>query len=375
MAERPKILIIDDEEVILDSCASILRAEKYEVAAAPDGTRGLEQAREFRPDVTVVDLKMPGLSGHDVIERLRALDPDAVVVVITGYATVSSAVESMRRGAYDFLPKPFTPDEFRLILRRALEKRRLVLETAALRREREILRKHYAAIVSHELKSPLAAMQQMLFALVEELAPRITEEQKERLERMKVRIGDLLQIIHRWLRMLSVDMSRIRETFRTVSPSEIVAKAVESVQPLAVRKSIELTTSVDGTVGTVNGDEGTLIEALINVVGNAVEYSPPGSRVTIRTRSEGDQVLIAVTDTGAGIADVDLPRIFDDFYRGGAGAEGEGGCGLGLPLSRRLVRAHGGDISVTSRPGQGSTFVIRLPSQGADASSRAPAGE
>jgi FixJ family two-component response regulator len=290
MAERPKILIIDDEEVILDSCASILHAEKYEVAAAPDGTRGLEQAREFRPDVTVVDLKMPGLSGHDVIERLRALDPDAVVVVITGYATVSSAVESMRRGAYDFLPKPFTPDEFRLILRRALEKRRLVLETAALRREREILRKHYAAIVSHELKSPLAAMQQMLFALVEELAPRITEEQQERLERMKVRIGDLLQIIHRWLRMLSVDMSKIRETFRTVSPPAIVAKAVESVQPLAVRKSIELTTSVDGTVGAVNGDEGTLIEALINVVGNAVEYSPPGSRVTIRTRSEGDQI-------------------------------------------------------------------------------------
>ena len=107
-------------------------------ATAMDGTFGLEMVREFQPDIIFVDLKMPGISGFDVLERIHTFDPTIVSIVITGYATVDSAVEAIKKGAYDFLPKPFTPDEFRVITGRAIERRRLVLETSALRREREI---------------------------------------------------------------------------------------------------------------------------------------------------------------------------------------------------------------------------------------------
>ena len=148
-----KILIIDDEKVVLDSCTQILKDEPHEVAVASDGSRGLELVEEFRPDLVFVDLKMPGISGFEVLEKVQEVDPTIVTIVITGYATVSSAVDAMKSGAYDFLPKPFTPDEFRLVTRRGLEKRALVLETQALRQEKEMLRENFAAIVSHEMKS------------------------------------------------------------------------------------------------------------------------------------------------------------------------------------------------------------------------------
>jgi len=101
-----KILIIDDEEVVLDSCTEILQGSDYEITTATDGGRGLKLVQEFRPDLVFVDLKMPGISGFEVLEKIREHDSTVVTIVITGYATVSSAVEAMKKGAYDFLPKP-----------------------------------------------------------------------------------------------------------------------------------------------------------------------------------------------------------------------------------------------------------------------------
>ena len=143
-----KILIIDDEEIVLDSCERILAGRNYEIFTAPNGTVGLETLKNVHPDLIFVDLKMPGISGFDVLEGIQSIDPNIVCIVITGFATVSSAIEAMKKGAYDFLPKPFTPDELRLITKRGVDRRKLVLETIALRREKEMLRENFAAIIN-----------------------------------------------------------------------------------------------------------------------------------------------------------------------------------------------------------------------------------
>ncbi|MBI3950555.1 MAG: hybrid sensor histidine kinase/response regulator [Acidobacteria bacterium] len=361
MEDKYKILIIDDEEVVLDSCTQILEGGNYQIATAADGSLGLQLAQEFQPDLVYVDLKMPGISGFEVLEKIRAVDPTMVTIVITGYATVSSAVEAMKKGAYDFLPKPFTPDEFRLITQRGLEKRRLVLETMALRREKEMLREHFAAIVSHELKSPLSAIQQNLFVVAEELSSKLTERQKSRFERMKSRIDDLLKLIHTWLRVMSVDISKIKERFEPISVVSSIATAIESVQPQAMRKDIEIVTSVEEPLRPVDGDEGSLTEALVNIIGNAIKYSYVGSTVFVRAEEKEDNVLISVSDTGVGISKEELPLIFDDFYSGKAGQAVERGSGLGLAITRRIIEAHNGSVSVESELGKGSTFVICLP--------------
>lgn len=357
-----KILIIDDEEVVLDSCTQVLADGTCQVTTAGNGAQGLKLLEEgFQPDLIFLDLKMPGLSGLEVLEKIRTRDPLKVVIVITGFATVTSAIDAMKRGAFDFLPKPFTPAELRLISQRGLEHNRLVQQTVALRREKEMLRENFAAIISHELKSPLGAIQQNLYALTDDLGDQLTETQKELCERLRTRLDDLLKLIHSWLRIMMVDMRELRETFQPIPVAVVVAKAVDTARVHATRKAIEIKIELPEPPPHVQGDEGSLTEVVVNLLGNAVKYSFPNSSILVRVQSSGSQVLIAVTDTGVGIAKEDLPHLFQDFSRGHAQPDGVAGCGLGLAISRRIVEVHDGSITVESLPGKGSTFTIRLP--------------
>lgn len=133
----PAILVVDDEKIIRDGCIKILSKEGWAVQTASSGAEGLQRIGEQSFDLLLLDLKMPGLSGMEVLQRLRASHPDLLIVVITGYATVESAVEAMKAGAYDFIPKPFTPDQLRIVVHRALEKKTLEQEAKLWRLERE----------------------------------------------------------------------------------------------------------------------------------------------------------------------------------------------------------------------------------------------
>lgn len=361
METQSKILIIDDEEIVLDSCLQILSGSEFDIRTAEDGLLGLSLIDEFRPDLIYVDLKMPGISGFEVLEKIKEIDPTIVTVVITGFATINSAVEAMQKGAFDFLPKPFTPDELRLITRRGLEKRKLVLETLALRREKELLREQFAAIVSHELKSPLAAVQQYLFSLSGELSEQLSEDQLRRFERIQARIDELMKLIHTWLRAISVNIESIRENFQPTSIQTFLIKAVESIEPHATRKAISIQTKIEDDIHPVFGDEGTLVEAIVNIAGNAIKYSPAGSVIEITAKKREDQIVIIVRDEGIGIPKEDLPFIFEDFYTSASDQRAERGSGVGLALTKRIIDAHHGTIIVESELGKGSTFEIYLP--------------
>jgi len=360
MENQTKILIIDDEEVVLDSCTQILKGSGHLIVTAADGTKGLLLLQEFHPDLVFVDLKMPGISGFEVLEKIHELDSTIVTVVITGFATVSSAVDAMKKGAYDFLPKPFTPDEFRLITRRSLERRRLVLEAISLRREKELLREQFASIVSHELKAPLGAVQQNLFALEFELLNVLNESQKEKVARLKTRIDEMLKMINSWLRVISVDINKLKESFTQIDITLPIRNALESNGQLATRKGITVETEFIPELPKVNGDALSLTEVFVNIIGNAIKYSPNRSNIHVKTERQADKILVSVKDNGVGISQQDLPHIFEGFYRGQSGIS-EAGHGIGLAVSRQIVDAHDGSITVNSEQGKGTTFVIILP--------------
>src|SRR4030066_173497 len=139
MPDQVQILVIDDEQIMREGCSRILSKDGLVVICAENGNQGLEEikSRPEQMDVILLDLMMPGMSGMEVLDQIRIFDPNLLVIVITGYATVESAVEAMKKGAYDFIPKPFTPDQLRIVVRRALERRTLQKETEFLRKERE----------------------------------------------------------------------------------------------------------------------------------------------------------------------------------------------------------------------------------------------
>jgi len=139
MPDQANILVIDDEQIMRDGCSRILSRDGCSVLCADNGSQGLEEIKSHpeKMDVILLDLMMPGMSGMEVLDHIRTFDPNLLVIVITGYATVESAVEAMKKGAYDFIPKPFTPDQLRIVVRRALERRTLQKETEFLRRERD----------------------------------------------------------------------------------------------------------------------------------------------------------------------------------------------------------------------------------------------
>lgn len=361
LEKTPRILIIDDEEVILDSCRQILRKDNYQLSTVSNGELGLKVLIEFKPDLVFVDLKMPGLSGFEVLKKIRDIDPNIISIVITGFSTVNSAVDAMKNGAYDFLPKPFTPEEFRIITSRGLDRRKLVLETISLKREKEMLKEHFAAVVSHELKSPLGVVQQNLYLLEDELSQILNQNQKERIERMKSKINDLINIIHTWLRVISVDANKLKENFKEISIEMVISKAIENFQSQAKRNGVEITSKIYSSTALVIGDEGTLVEAIGNLLGNAIKFSKPGGQIKIQIEEVGDQMVVSIVDKGIGISKEDLPYIFEDFYTGDSGQKVEKSSGLGLAITRRIIEAHNGSISVSSELGIGSTFTIKLP--------------
>jgi signal transduction histidine kinase len=362
MNDRYTILIIDDEEVVRDSCTHILAKGNFRIHTAEDGDRGLKMTEEFKPDLVFVDLKMPGLSGLEVLERINRFDPTIVTIVITGYATIISAVDAMKRGAYDFLPKPFSADEFRLITRRAVEKRKLLLDAITLRHEKEMLRENFTSIVSHELKSPLLAVQQNLYVILDGMVGELNPTQREMMERVKNRVDSLLRLINTWADMTSIDVSELKKRFKPLDIPSLVSKAVEVLQAQAVANNVTLVTDCARSVEPVNGDEGTLLEVFMNIIGNAIKFSERDNSVSIKIEGGDGELHVSVSDKGVGIQKEDIPFVFDDFYRGKVQARGaEMGSGLGLAISKRIINAHGGSITVESEPGKGSTFTVVLP--------------
>jgi signal transduction histidine kinase len=206
----------------------------------------------------------------------------------------------------------------------------------------------------------LSAVQQNLFALEFELEKTMTEDQKSKFERVKARIGDMLKLINSWLRVITVDINKLKEGFKPLSVAEPIRAAIENLAPLAARKGIQVEFS-PGDLPAVNGDSLSLSEVFINIIGNSLKYSPDGTTVTISTQVKDKCVRVSVRDEGIGISAEDLPHIFDGFYRGKSGQEAAAGHGIGLAVARQIVEAHDGAVSAESEPGKGTTFIVSLP--------------
>lgn len=359
--DSPKVLVIDDEEIARISCQRVLGREHIPVTLAGSGHEGLDILMREPHDVVLVDLKMPEMDGVEVARRIRNYDPNIVTIIITGYATIESAVAVMKEGAYDYLPKPFTPDELLIVVRRGLEKRRLDRESRALREEKEAMERNFITMVTHQLRSPLAAVFQYLEVLLGNIGGELNDVQREMLERIGERIDGLLQLINDWLDLSRIQAGEISHRLESVGLGSCIDSALAGLELAAKTKQLKLVTDIPANLPPVRVDPSSFREVLSNLISNAIKYNRPGGEVQIRGFEQGERVVVEVEDNGFGIDNREIPFIFEQFYRSRAKEiRGEQGTGIGLAIVDKIVRAHGGHIEVRSRIGQGSVFSVYI---------------
>lgn len=362
MTKNPKILVIDDDDAMRESCCMVFDKDGYEAIGAEDGFKGLELVTDKKPDLVLVDLKMPGISGMEVLERLRDMDSDIVSIVITGYATIDSAIEAMKKGAYDYLPKPFSPDELRMITRRAIEKRELIQRSKELELEKEKMKEKYISMVTHQLKSPIAAVQEYLEVILGNMAGEVQPEQRKMLERSKVRLNGLLALIKNWLSLSRIDSDSLTQNFEQVNIMDILKKAIESVKPLASKKGVTIQFEHIQDFPELKGDAGALLQAFVNLLDNGIKYNKDNGTIKVSVIRDKCFLRIDFSDTGVGMPEGKIPFIFEEFYKCSENVKDRvDSNGLGLSIVKRIIDAHSGIIDVKSKQGEGSVFSVYLP--------------
>jgi signal transduction histidine kinase len=359
--KKPLILIIDDEEALRDGCRQALEKSGYTVLTAGEGVEGIKIARDNKPDITFVDLKMPGISGMEIIEILSKDIPDIVLIMITGYATILSAVEAIQKGAYDYLPKPFSPDQLRTVARRGLDHRNLKIETRKLREEKERMEKSFITFVSHEMRSPLVVIRQYIESLKAIAGDRFDKDVTDIIERCRKRIQNLEELIEHWLDLSRIENGTFAQKKEPLRLSDVISRSVEEMMPICNERGIALEVNVPENLFQIVGDQEGLVRVFINIIGNATKYTPEGGKIAVSARNGEYYVTVDISDTGSGIPQDKLPFIFEPFFRAGGKEERHRGSGLGLTFCKRIMDSHGGEIDATSKEGEGTTFILRFP--------------
>ena len=356
------VFVIDDDEIIRLSCEQILKKAGFKVEIFASGIEGIERLKQVRPPLLVVDIKMPELDGFEVIKIVRKIDPDVVIVVITGYATIETAVDAMKMGAYDFLPKPFTPGELRMIIERGFERWRLARETKVLRKQKEEVERKFVTLVSHQLKGPLAAVKQYLDVLLYTGKDQFHGETLEWISRSQARINEMLSLIHDWLMMAKLDRGSLCDRAASSDIGKIIENVVQEYQQLPSSKNLTLGAEIAQGLPEVRGDAVSLSMLVGNLVSNAVKYNIAGGTVQVRAVGDGKWITIEVSDTGLGIPDSFRPHLFEEFYRVKTPeTQNIPGTGLGLVICKKIVDELGGSIEVDSKEGEYTTFTVKLP--------------
>ena len=362
---RPRLLVIDDEQGFRDLAAFEFGSRGYDVLTAADGNEAVLKAGGRDIDVVISDMAMPGMSGIDTLSVLKSIDPKIEVIMATGFATLETAVESMKRGAYDYITKPFQIDDLERLVSRALDKRRLSLQVDELK-EINRFKSEFLANMSHELRTPMNAILGYTSLHLDGIYGPLTGKQEEALRRVEAGGKNLLQLINGILDLSKIAAGRMPVYLEEFSLAELAGEVTGMLDILAKAKKLKLEAAIPADV-RVRADRTKLKQALINLVGNGIKFTSEGG-VFIEYESDPKKsyVSLKVRDTGIGIKPHDMPLLFQEFRQLDASTTREyGGTGLGLVISRKFVQLMGGNVTAESRPGEGSVFTIVLPAESA----------
>lgn len=490
MEEKSNILVVDDERGIREGCKRILAAEGYLVDVAENGKVALEMVKSKTYDLILVDLMMPVMGGIELMEQVKRIDPEAIMIVITGFATIETAVDAIKSGAYDYVPKPFTPEQLMAVVGRGIETRRLRIQAKRLMEERdqrllevaketsklrtivnsmtdgiivinqerqlvlwnpaaikmlnlkeklevgrpfqevilhqnlvEIINRAFAsdssryttiseeitlpppesqtimvnvspirdemgqelgvvctlrditslkeidriksqfvAMVTHELRAPVAAIEGYLNAFLEGTLGSDPQVYRPMLERARQRARSLLELVNDLLYYSKLEAKGIKRNKEPLNIANIIVNTVELLKNQGESKELQFIIDVPDNLPLIEADRAEMEQLFTNLISNAIKYNVKKGQVIVSARPNSNFLEVKVQDTGIGIPNEDLPHIFDEFYRvSGPKTRYTTGTGLGLSIVKKIVESHFGRIYVESKVDKGTTFTVSFP--------------
>ncbi|MFZ4855070.1 MAG: response regulator [Desulfuromonadaceae bacterium] len=381
MAKQPeKILIVDDEPDIAQVLKLHLEEFGYITSWAADGETALQQLWSNGYDLVLLDMRMSGISGIDVLQRIRDNGFDSAVIMMTAHGNESLVVDCMKAGAADYVAKPFDIDDIMIRMERALENRRTVKLKKILEQEKE----DFVFMLSHDMKNPLTAVIGSIDIMREGRLGAVNSEQAEYLQSAIESCQEVVTMIDNLLDMQRFDTGKMQSRISPVNPCTLLESTVRIFSAAAKRENITLSLDVQAMEPEIAADISLLSRVFANLIGNALKFVPDGGEITISCdgpeRSQlrnaeieaADRsgvcsatdrfVRISVSDNGIGVSSNDLTNIFERYVQSdNPSKRSHGGAGLGLAFCRKAVESFGGCIWAENNEGEGSSFIILLP--------------
>jgi signal transduction histidine kinase len=380
--------VVDDDPLVTQSLGTALRLETgYEVQAHTSGASALTSMVEHPPDVLITDFKMPGMDGLQLLRATRQAYPDAVLILLTGYADKESAIRAINDvGIWQYVEKPWVLDDLLIKVHSGLERRNLTRKLDAA--NRELLREHAEqgrALASlerahGELKAAherlveaerLSAVGRVVSGIAHEIGNQLAlvgyaQAIKEKVKDGDPEVAEFAGVIVSAHERLAAMVAEIKDFARGQEssplerePADVVACVEAALTILRYDREVARCKLIsDLTAGPLARlHRGKFTQVVINLVRNAAQASPPGAEIVVRVWQEDDEVMVEVEDHGAGMPPELLARVGEPFFT----TRGERGTGLGLSISRRIVQEHRGRLDLSSRPGVGTRARIVLP--------------
>ena len=384
--EKLKILIVDDEPGMRTAVARALTGftvsvdeirtiVSFDLIQAASGEEAVLKLESEKPDLMLLDHKLPGITGLDVLAWLSDRKTDILIIMMTAYASIEAAVTATKKGAFDFLSKPFTPAELRASVRKAVGHLIALRRARMLEEERRRVRFQFISVLAHELKAPLAAIEGYLYVLKDPIACADTATRDLAVDRCLIRLGGMKKLILDLLDLTRLESGQRKREVQDVDLGEVARSSIETMTPDASARGITMGLSMPDGAVVIPADRSEIEIVMNNLISNAVKYNRDGGSVGITISQRSPRVLIEVSDTGIGMSREESAKLFKEFVRiKNQKTRNILGSGLGLSIVQKIANIYGGTVEVESEPDVGSTFRVML-NPGATAVSPGTSGE
>ncbi len=370
--EKINLLLVDDEEDFRRTIAKRLRRRGLSPEEAGNGEECLAMVDEHPMDVVVLDVKMPGMSGIEILRRIKETHPVTEVLLLTGYATTHDGVEGIKAGAFDYLSKPVELEQLIGKIRQAYDKiqrakekireaeYRSKIEQQMIATERLASLGTLAAGVAHEINNPLAIIQEAV-GWMQLLLQKSELEDMPRKADFDLALGKIKNGIERAKRITHQLLGFVRKTdsrFSEIDLLDLIHEAIDLVKMEAGDRRIELVAAHKEERVTIFSDPYQLRQVLINLLSNAIQATLVAGEIKIHLADTDKSVSFSIIDNGRGIPKENMDKVFEPFFSTKAPGQG---TGLGLFVTRGIVEKLEGRIELESRVGHGAEFRVILP--------------